>query len=395
MSTQRLDALTSWRYFAATLVVIQHCGSAAFADCPVWMRSLMQNGYQAVGFFFVLSGFILLYTYGDPRSARGIRGRRELFWIARIARIYPTYLLGLIILAPAFAYYALIKRSLPYGEFIVALILVPLLLQAWIPQVAGSWNGPAWSLSVEAFFYLSFPWIARQLRRGSALGWLWGSLGLVVITGMIRHLVYPLAESGQVEYIANDAHSFFAYFPLFHFPSFLLGASLGAVYCSRDWSCYSVQLGMMQVAAVGVLLVLFCCHGRIPGILLSDTVTVPVCGAIVFSSACQGSILSRALSHRWIVELGEASYGMYILHIPLMWWAVRGRELLPPGKMLSDESFFWLYLTTLTVVCVLTFEYFEKPMRRMLSERLAGRWIGDRESASYSAGKGAVGGFIR
>ena len=54
-------------------------------------------GYLGVSFFFVLSGFILVYTYADR-----VVSLRE-FWQLRFARIYPAFLFSLLLTAPAFA----------------------------------------------------------------------------------------------------------------------------------------------------------------------------------------------------------------------------------------------------------------------------------------------------
>jgi peptidoglycan/LPS O-acetylase OafA/YrhL len=66
------------------------------------------------------------------------------------------------------------------------LIAVPLLLQAWYPPTAVLWNTPAWSLSVEAFFYALFPAICRLMGRSSAISALSLSFLAVVATSLLR-----------------------------------------------------------------------------------------------------------------------------------------------------------------------------------------------------------------
>src|SRR5689334_22075178 len=58
-----LRALTSLRGIAAMAVVLQHFSATAQEHCRVAIPSLVPHGYVAVDFFFVLSGFIMAYTY--------------------------------------------------------------------------------------------------------------------------------------------------------------------------------------------------------------------------------------------------------------------------------------------------------------------------------------------
>src|ERR1700730_18186865 len=87
-----LDALTGVRFFAAFAVFMFHYG-ASFSEqigVPKPLTTFLHNGYYGVSMFFVLSGFIMTYTYIGRLSTK-----IELydFAVARIARIYPVYLL--------------------------------------------------------------------------------------------------------------------------------------------------------------------------------------------------------------------------------------------------------------------------------------------------------------
>ncbi len=86
---------------------------------------------------------------------------RTRFWKARFTRIYPIYLLSLLL--------SLGTLGKEYGRhthamFWTGVVLTPLLLQGWIPAIATFLNTPAWTMSAEAFYYVIFPWLARRKR---------------------------------------------------------------------------------------------------------------------------------------------------------------------------------------------------------------------------------------
>ena len=131
---------------------------------PRPLPSLFNSGYLAVGLFFVLSGFVLAYNY--PLGESWSSGYRQRFAVARFARIYPAYCIGLLLSAPWVA--LSLAGNISVIRMCKALITAGLtwtLLQAWIPQTAMAWNGPGWSLSVESAFYCCFPFLGPVLWR--------------------------------------------------------------------------------------------------------------------------------------------------------------------------------------------------------------------------------------
>jgi peptidoglycan/LPS O-acetylase OafA/YrhL len=383
---ERLDPLTTWRFFAAASVVFYHCTNGVFLAAPAWFHNLTQNGYQAVTFFFVLSGFVLVYNYHKADAASGLKGTRGGFWIARMARICPTYILALCIALPAYFYYGLVKQTISPISFGLGLLFTPLLLQAWLP-IAGVWNGPAWSLSVEGFFYLCFPKFVQYLARKTWRWCFWVALVGVVSFNLVRYYLCPLSESGAATEPEGYLHHFCAYFPLAHLPTFIFGMALCKAHLSLPSEVRQRYQNSILLVSLGILLTLFCLHGRISPIFLSDTLLVPLYGAIVFASAnCTGT-LNRILSHRWLVELGEASYAIYILHIPLVWWATRVKSLFPafPDK---DNVFFCCYFVALLGTCVFIYERFEKPMKKWVTHRLGTAFLKPtgKESSASEAG---------
>src|SRR4051794_9279182 len=99
-----MGALTAVRFFAAFYVLLFHIwGGPGLGWTPRWFQTFASAGFSGVTFFFVLSGFIFVYTYADkPLTLRS-------FWRARLARIYPSYLLSLLVTAPLFFNIELLK----------------------------------------------------------------------------------------------------------------------------------------------------------------------------------------------------------------------------------------------------------------------------------------------
>ena len=128
-------------------------------ECHGLFGQEADHGFIAVSFFFVLSGFVLTYSYSG--SDGRMRGTRSAFYLARFARIYPAYLLAAIAAIPLF-FLALRQVHTLAGTLMRVAAggtLVAALVQSWLPRTANYLNSPAWSLSVEAFFYLLFPLI--------------------------------------------------------------------------------------------------------------------------------------------------------------------------------------------------------------------------------------------
>src|SRR5260370_41928881 len=92
----RLPALTSVRFFAALHVFVFHMYAMKITSGIGWTGQISSIGYVGVSLFFLLSGFILVYTY----PGRDVRAGE--FWRARFARIYPAYLFSLLVTAPFF-----------------------------------------------------------------------------------------------------------------------------------------------------------------------------------------------------------------------------------------------------------------------------------------------------
>jgi peptidoglycan/LPS O-acetylase OafA/YrhL len=348
-----LPVLTSLRFFAAAEVVVYHQIADHIEND--FLRGLGSAGYEAVTFFFVLSGFILTYVYTGRSEQDYLNVSAREFWKARIARILPAYFLGLVLSLPRVAYYALIYKMIIIQPPILGFVLVPILLQAWWPPAAMAWNSPAWSLSVELFFYVSFPMLARAAGRLSRNYFIVLAYGLVVAVVVLRHAV-----SSPNSTFGTAAWNFDMFFPLFHLPQFIFGMALGRLYLFGPTVSPKIHMTMLCIGTLGLVLV-FGGHSLLPSWTKTDATLVLLFGLVIFGGAqAEGTL--KALACPALILLGEASYSIYILHVPLgYWWSWITR-----GLALPAIASFGAYFALVIVASILSYLYVEKPLRRRI-----------------------------
>lgn len=352
----QLRSLTSLRFFAAMVVVLYHCGREV--GFPAWVGDFFENGYEAVSFFFVLSGFILTYVYAvDPHAT--ISRRR--FWAARIARICPVYYLALFLDLPRLLYSVFSVGNTSKLRFALAGFSTPVFLQSWIPGGEYVWNVPAWSLSVEAFFYLLFPFIVGPLRRARSSRVLVGALLGVVTVGAARAFVTAPATSFS-PLLVQVAH----FSPLLFLPQFILGIGVAGLFLG-GFKIASRHAEALVIAVAAVICAIFWHRSRLPFLLTSDAVLAPLYALLIYAAAQSVGPVSHTLSREVLVWCGEISYGVYILHIPLffLWMRASARIL-----HLSPTVMTWTFIPLLLLLCGLVYRYIERPCRAIISARL-------------------------
>lgn len=280
-----LASLTSLRFFAALAVVLYHLPS--IRDSTTWSWLHFSQGYVGVTFFFILSGFILSHAYAGRLRRREV-GVTD-FWIARVARIYPLHLLTTLLAIPLAL---LAGRHLKY---VAAVALSHLTLtHAFVPGIAFELNGPSWSLSVEAFFYLLFPLLILVRTR-------W----LLVLTAVIAvyHLALPSTANLFVFYI----------FPPARLGDFLLGILLHRWFESHQ-DVAPHRATVLQAGALLLLTTAYWVSASVPLVVRYDIYYVLPMGALILACAWQQGAVARALSGRTMVLLGEASFALYLIH---------------------------------------------------------------------------------
>lgn len=335
-----VSALTGLRAIAAYSVVLFHYGSSFVnsVGVPYPIGKILSNGYLGVSFFFVLSGFILAYSYRNPLTTWSTK---KAFFLARFARIYPVYIVALL------ASFFIGSRYV--GSVSVGAIPQFVLLQCWVPYTASiqNWNTPGWTLSVEALFYVTFP-LAIALAAGAT------DKRLSVAASLFASIMLLAQTPGYQFDPLAPAWLGWVSLPLLRLPEFLFGVSLG-VLCTR---------GRLQVL------------GRAPA-LPAITFAAVVCLAVLPNASVPGpfgvlmglliasvfwsteSRMRRLLSTKLFVLLGGASYALYLLHEP-------AHDLFTSVFDGSSKLTLVAYYPMVTLLAIATFTLVEEPAREMI-----------------------------
>lgn len=333
----RIESLTSLRFFAAIYVVLFHIYLHDSApESKSTGAQFLSHGYLAVSFFFILSGFVLTWNYADRWTTKSYPG----FLLARFARIYPVYLLALVIQIPFYE-----PHFHPWSA-----VAVLCMVQSWttLPsQLPSAWNYPAWTLSVEWFFYLCFPLLLFALTKVKR------RKTLILIIVMVS-----LAIAGPQAAIGGRLSWFTRHIPLpvMRLPEFLLGMLLAmSVPRAQPSSQRRVNQTAFALLVVTALLLTLNIHRFV--LLVECTFA-----ALLWLMAFRQSLLKRWLESRPLVLLGGASYAIYILQDPIHNWLDRW----------NAAYFHWPYMdvfvfpSLLVVLSILVFRYYEQPARRKI-----------------------------
>ncbi len=330
--------------------------------------------WQAVSFFFVMSGFILTYVYPQLQTAE----ERNRFLLTRYARIWPTHLVT----------FALILILLPClfrtPHFLLAASINLAMIQSWL-LISGcvfTFNGPSWSISTEFFFYFCFP---TMLKLASAS---WKKFMVIIC-------LLSLSSIGLccLEYWPNvpDFHIGFPKYinanPLCRVIEFALGMILCLAYrrYGRTLPLTKLKATILECLALTALIIpvtspLFL-QGHVTGPLSALRAWILCCGgapfygAIIFVMACQKGYLSDILSFKPLSILGDLAFALYMFHGPIFaFFRVHQQSFFEYPFAL----FMCLVLAITFVISHLNYVIFETPSRRAiitLFDKLRGRHL--------------------
>ncbi|MCW3085463.1 MAG: acyltransferase 3 [Bacteroidetes bacterium] len=343
--------LTFTRFVAALMILIFHYGQHAFPFNSGLLQHFAKEGAFAVSYFFCLSGYILAHVY--YKTDRSKIDKKE-FYLKRFARIYPLYFFGffMALISGFFLYH-----SIPKGN---SIILQMLGLHAWVPGICLEINFPAWSLSVELFFYLYFPFLLRFFEQVSTKKILFFTITIWVISAII-HILMKSADHGD----SRSWGEFMLYNPLFHMNTFIVGMA-GATIVNRhkiNWN-NSVSTIVFLGSCTLLFLIIATDNPILPWI--HNGLLAPLFVLIIISLQFTKKGISSVFSLKPLVFLGNISYAIYILQHPVAeWFSV---FMILTHFKASTTIIFYFYLIALILISALAFLCIEKPLRKRITQ---------------------------
>ncbi|MFC9943844.1 acyltransferase family protein [Streptomyces pratensis] len=350
--------MTGLRFVAALLVFTAHI---------LWFTRLVPDGIgtalkltfslagpYGVGFFFVLSGFVLTWTARPDDTARS-------FWRRRLVKIGPVHLV-------TFGLAALLVTSMARPTSMVDWLASLTLQQAWFPSLHTSLavNEVSWSLSCEFFFYLAFPALLPALCRMHDKQ-LWPAVAavIVLIAGaflVARFLVPdqpPLTLFSVTAPVSFSQVWFVYFFPPVRALEFALGILLARIVRAGMWPRIGL-LPAFAMATVGYPLAL--CEPYLAGRSgLASVCTAPLIAAAAVADRRNSPSVFRRPT---MVFLGEISFAFYMVHLTVIMTAA---HIIGPTRTfsLTTGAFLVLVLLAVSLGCsVILYRYVETPLMR-------------------------------
>lgn len=342
----RYRVLDAYRFLAASGVVFYHFENhfQPFLAAPTHVLERFQF---FVDFFFVLSGFVLMHTYGGRIGT--VAAYRD-FLRKRLARIYPLHLATIALFCAIGAATVVLHVTVRDRSFFDPSLLPAnlLLIQAWGMTDHAGLNIPSWSISAEWFVYLLFPLLALLVRRSGAPLALLIAIAFVVAIETVRAAAgLPPGDAATIDFGNLRA-----------LPSFLAGM---ATYVLVDaMPARRIHWPVAHGFAIGVVALMLV--SAWPYLIVA---LFPVLVGLIALAERGGE--PSVLASRAGVTLGNASFAVYMIHTFFQVAAVIAARATGWTSVPQLIAIAAVTYGVIVLASVASYRWFENPLRRRLS----------------------------
>jgi peptidoglycan/LPS O-acetylase OafA/YrhL len=323
-----LSNLTPLRGIAALLTVIYHVDLMIGGGDMLIKYShsmVLSRMYLMVDFFFILSGFIMCHVYGEMFAVSVKYEAFKKFTIARFARVYPLHFVMLFY--TIILWYVSAQAGIPKQPILqtanngFSIITNLLLVQSMNLHNWFSWVHASWSISVEWWAYMLFPFLVAPFSRLSSVGKI--TISALCIIGYLAIMFYliPLVKispaitaifGGKGGPTAGDSLNVSFQFGYVRcLCGFILGMMVYQGY-KRDWGKNLLGNGYTIIALA--LCSFACMHFTLP-----DVFAVSFFPFILLSGAYGSKRINKVFGTKALQKLGDLSFTIYLVHQPLIY----------------------------------------------------------------------------
>ena len=284
------------------------------------------------------------------------------FWLKRIARIYPMYVLALLLFVLYNYTVQEIDSSIPKR-----IILEIFGINRWVYD--GSINYPSWTVSCEFFFYFLFPFSLPLLVKSS-----FNKLTVIILILYTLNIIFTVFYEKNLQHLLSINTSFIyqtlvksiRLHPIFKYTIFLFGCLAGRFYLTSKKMLF-FEKNSILIASVSLVIVAIFYQYNIVEQSLFDAGFLSIVYFFLVLALCSFSgKLLKALSWKPFIFLGEISYGIYIMQAPVEHYF---ESLFTDGKPFTTSTQFLSYTLFLIAICWLLYYTFEIPAKKFIINR--------------------------
>ena len=344
---QQLQTIQAVRGVAALVVVAFHLTQfiKGTYNKSLWF-GLFERGFAGVDFFFVISGFVIVYTsqaYIDqPETLRTYLTKRAI-------RVYPIYWLTIALMTLLMGI-TLLLRPNGVGKSIAN--HWPGLDTVLLTPHHAALNIVSWSLSHELFFYLLFACLIISRK-------LWVIPAFFLVGSLYMAFTKQVYIDGQC-----SIWEYFWFNPLN--AEFALGALAGSIFLR-----HTLTVGQGTGAAVLGIIWLYGFGDTLNEFFGERLLHYGVASLLILVAVLTYEHLSRPNVPLWIISIGDASYLIYLIHTPMLLPFTRLlTRLFPAYSPVGVPLACFALIGVVTYLSIITHRLIEKPLMRYLSARL-------------------------
>ena len=351
---KRIDVIQLVRGIGALLVCLFHFKGLLNTSTSHLGTTLFGNGAIGVSLFFIISGFIMVYT---TRKSDGSALYVKNFMIKRLIRIIPLYYI--MVLFWVFAYDTNLDYfSKDFMTLVKTFCFVPIFDSPAGPAYGMPPLKVGWSLNYELFFYLIIG-ISLFMKR-----FRWGML-FATFAGLI--IMIPLFSRGFVSFHpSNNYHFGFPYLSLMTNPVMLylvMGVALGLLYDST----FSIRSKWLQTGLLVLSIALFfLLYFKVLPFTGNFFALLFVCSFLFFGLLFFNK--ERGIKVPAVfVYLGNMSYSLYLIHPTVIIVLPRFLRLFGVVGELDRILRFFVLIAFTLVLSILSYEFIEKRLLKRLA----------------------------